>query len=134
MMRIIIIVLLLWGAYVVSNYLSAEYKKSKVAAGEAPPPPQAAPTTTTLEGLPPALESSLQTAQSRGPATFKKWIEINRQNVRDPKLGDIQLDYAVAVARQNSAEAKSVYAEVKARTASNSPLQPRLKRLAASFE
>jgi hypothetical protein len=136
MLRIIIIGLLLWGAYVVASYLSKEYKKAEVAAGNAPAPAQTAPATTTtyLDGLPPALEPSLQAAQSRGPATFKKWIEINRKHIRDPKLGDIQLDYAVAVARQNSSEAKAVYAEVKARTPANSPLQPRVKRLAASFE
>jgi len=136
MLRIIIIGLILWGAYVVATYLSKEYTRAKVETGEAPAPApvqQAAPVST-LEGLPPGLAPSLDTARSRGPATFKKWIEINRKHIRDPKLGDIQLDYAVAVARQNSAEAKSVYAEVKARTPANSPLQPRLKRLASSFE
>jgi len=134
MLRIIIVGLILWGAYVVASYLSKEYNRAKVETGEAPAPVRQTAPAVELTGLPPALAPSLDAAQSRGPATFKKWIEINRKHIRDPKLGDIQLDYAVAVARQNSAEAKSVYAEVKARTPSNSPLQPRLKRLSSSFE
>jgi hypothetical protein len=135
MIRIIIIGLLLYGAYVVSSYLSTEYKKAQQASGEAP----AAQTTpaqvsSDLPGMPPQLAASLETAESRGPGTLKKWIEANRKHLRDPKLGDIELDYAVAVARQNSSEAKAVYAGVKARTPSNSPLQARLKRLAPTFE
>ena len=138
MLRIIIIGLLLYGAYVVSTYLSKEYKRAEKESGDVPAAQTSrgspGPVATDLPGMPPQLQASLDVAQSRGPATFKKWLEVNRRYLQDPKLGDIQLDYAVAVARQNSSEAKSVYAEVKARTPANSPLQPRLKRLATTFE
>src|SRR5688572_18606379 len=124
MLRIIIIAVLLYGAYVIGNYLSAEYKKADKASKQdvvvtAPTPPSYE-----LPGLPPQLAPYLQNAQAAGPATLKKWLDANRKYLRDPALGNIELDYAVAVARQNSSEAKSVYAQVKARTPSNSPIQP----------
>lgn len=137
MLRIIIIGVLLYGAYVVGSYLSSEYKKAEKKSGEvqADQPATPAPVASGgLEGMPPQLGASLDAAEAKGPVTLKKWLEANRKYLRDPKLGDIELDYAVAVARQNSVEAKAVYAEVKARTPANSPLQPRLKRLATTFE
>jgi hypothetical protein len=136
MLRIIIIGVLLYGAYVVGSYISSEYKKAEKKSGESQveqPAPAPVPSSS-LPGMPPQLAASLDAAEARGPVTFKKWLEANRKYLRDPKLGDIELDYAVAVARQNSAEAKAVYADVKARTPANSPLQPRLKRLATTFE
>jgi hypothetical protein len=127
MLRIIIIGLLLYGAYVVATYLSTEYKKADKASGNTPAQTAPAPASYDLPGLPPQLAPYLQNAQAAGPATFKKWLEANRKYLRDPALGNIELDYAVAVARQNSSEAKSVYAQVFARTHGYSPFQPRIK-------
>jgi ABC-type nitrate/sulfonate/bicarbonate transport system substrate-binding protein len=49
-------------------------------------------------------------------------------------LSAIQLDYAQMLVRANPAEARRLYAAVKARTPANSPLASRLKQLSRTFE
>jgi hypothetical protein len=133
MLRLLIIAVLIYGGYLLQDFLRTEYRKSEEKAGVAV---EVAPQTPSpqLPGMPPQLEASLLAAEGRGPATFKKWIEINRKYLSDPKLGDIELDYAVAVVRQNSSEARAYYQGVKERTPASSPLQARLKRLAKTFD
>lgn len=131
MLRLIIIAALAYGGYVLVTSMMSSYKKAeKQSSGQV----ETAPVVTDLEGLPPKLQPSLDTAQAQGPASLKRWLDAYGRHVRDPKLGDIELDYAMALMRQNSAQARETYRAVKARTPANSPLQPRLKRLAKTFE
>jgi hypothetical protein len=132
MLRILIIALLLWGGYYVVSSLTSRYqaieKKETVANQPAPVP------SSSLEGMPYQLQGSLDAAEAQGPAALKRWIDANRRYLRDPKLGDIELDLAVALMRQNLAEARTIYKDVKSRTPANSPLQGRLQKLAKGLE
>jgi hypothetical protein len=127
MLRLLIIAVLLYGGYLVANFLRGEYNKAEQHNGASV---ETAPQTgEPMQGMPPQLAASLDAAEGSGPVTLKKWLDANRKYIRDPKLGDIELDYAVAVFRQDSAEAHAVFKNVKDRTPAHSPLQARLKRL-----
>ena len=131
MLRLIIIALLVWGGYYVVSSLTGKYqavqKQETIAS-------QPAPVSNELPGMPYQLQGSLDAAQAQGPAALKRWIDANRRYLKDPKLGDIELDLAVALMRQNLTQAREIYRNVKARTPANSPLQARLKRLSKSLE
>jgi hypothetical protein len=132
MLRLLILALLIWGGYYVVSSLTSRYqsieKKETVANQPAPVP------NSSLEGMPYQLQGSLDAAESQGPAALKRWIDANRRYLHDPKLGDIELDLAVSLMRQNLAEARTIYKDVKSRTPANSPLQGRLQKLSKSFE
>src|SRR5689334_15097317 len=133
MLRLIIIALLIWGGYYVVSSLTSRYqaieKKETVANQPAPVAPSSS-----LEGMPYQLQASLDTAEGQGPAALRRWIDANRRYLRDPKLGDIELDLAVGLMRQNISDARAIYQDVKSRTPANSPLQGRLQKLSKSFE
>ncbi len=87
-----------------------------------------------LPGLSPPLEASLANATQAGPQALRQWLNQNGAWVPEPRLSAIQLDYAQMLVRTNPAEARRVYAAVKARTPANSPLASRLKQLSRTFE
>ena len=87
-----------------------------------------------LPGLPYKLESSLQAARKHGAAGLRNWLKVNGQNVEDPRKAWIELDFCVAVARDDPAEARRVFAGVKDRLGTNSPVWPRLKQLEKTYE
>ena len=63
-----------------------------------------------LPGLPYQLEASLQNARKQGAAGLRNWLKNNSRSVEDPRKAWIELDYCVAVAREDPAEAKRVFA------------------------
>jgi hypothetical protein len=87
-----------------------------------------------LPSLSPPLEASLAIATQAGPQALRQWLNQNGAWVPEPRLSAIQLDYAQMLVRSNPAEARRVYAAVKARTPANSPLASRLKQLSRTFE
>jgi hypothetical protein len=87
-----------------------------------------------LPGLPYKLETSLQAARKQGAAGLRNWLKINGQSVEDPRKAWIELDYCVAVARQDPAEARRVFAAVKERLGPSSPVWPRMKQLESAYE
>jgi hypothetical protein len=80
------------------------------------------------------LDASLQAARKQGAAGLKNWLKTYNQIIEDPRKAWIELDYCVAVARQDPAEAKRVFARVKERTAPSSPVWPRMKQLEKTYE
>src|SRR6266446_4946467 len=78
-----------------------------------------------LPGLPQQYEASLQAAKNQGPTGLKAWLKAYDRIVQDPRRAWIELDYCVAVAREDPAEAKRVFAAVKDRTPPTSPVWPR---------
>src|SRR5512137_1128471 len=78
-----------------------------------------------LPGLSPKLEPTLQAARKQGTAGLKNWLKTYGQSVDDPRKAWIELDYCVAVAREDPAEARRVFAAVKERLAPSSPVWPR---------
>jgi hypothetical protein len=87
-----------------------------------------------LPGLPYKLEASLQAARKHGAAGLRNWLKINGQSVEDPRKAWIELDFCVAVARQDPAEARRVFAAVKERLGPSSPVWPRMKQLESAYE
>lgn len=92
------------------------------------------PAVEALTGVPPHLEPSLENARRQGPDSLKRWLDTNRRSVQDPRLAAIELDYVVAVAGKDFGAAREVFAAVKARTPTNSPIYSRLKRLERSYQ
>ena len=87
-----------------------------------------------LQGLPYGLEQSLRAAQGQGAAGLRNWLKAYGQSVQDPRKAWIELDYCVMVARDDPAEARRVFAAVRARTGPTSPVWPRIKQLAPTYE
>lgn len=87
-----------------------------------------------LPGMPASLESSFAAAEAQGPKTLKRWMDYYGMNITDPRRAAIELDYVVMVSREDMTEARRVFAAVKARTPTNSPVYPRIKRLEQAYE
>ena len=90
-----------------------------------------------LPGLASKLSSSYQQAVKGGAPALKKWLAENAASpdLQDPSKAWIQLDYVVMLGREGQlAEAKRLFAEVKARLDSSSPVFPRVQKLAATYE
>ncbi len=96
--------------------------------------PVPAATDESLPALPPPLEASLASVNQAGPQALGQWLRQNGAWVPEPRLSAIQLDLAQMLVRSNPAEARRLYAAVKARTPPQSPLAPRLKQLSRTFE
>jgi hypothetical protein len=134
-MRQVIAILLVIGAIWGIRQLQLHWDqvKAKKLADEGGAPAAAPSGTAALPGLPPYLESSLQTAQKQGAAGLKNWLKAYRARVTDPRLAAIELDYVVLVGASNIKEARQVLAAVKQRTPTNSPVYPRIKQLEKNY-
>jgi hypothetical protein len=87
-----------------------------------------------LPGLSTKLEPTLQAARKQGAAGLRSWLKTYGQSVEDPRKAWIELDYCVAVAREDPAEARRVFATVKERIGPASPVWPRMKQLEKTYE
>ena len=135
-MKQLIAVLLIIGAIWCAKKIQSHWDqvKAQKLAEEGRTPPPAAAVTGVLPGLPPGLESSLQTARKQGAAGLKNWFKAYRPYVTDPRLAAIELDYVVLVGAGNIKEARQVFAAVKQRTPTNSPVYPRIKQLEKNYQ
>jgi len=87
-----------------------------------------------LQGVPYQLQQSLDMAKQQGVQALGAWLKTYGPNIQDPRKAWIQLDYCLMISRENPAEAKRLFAEVKARTPHNSPVWPRVKQLEKTYE
>ena len=87
-----------------------------------------------LPGMPQSLESGLSAARQHSPAAFRKWLKTYDKFLQDPRKAWIELDYCVAIAREDPSEARRVFAEVKKRTPPSSPVWPRVKALEKTYK
>jgi hypothetical protein len=76
----------------------------------------------------------LAAARQQGASGLKAWLKRHRSQVRDPRLAEIELDYVIMAASRDYSDAKRVFAEVKARTPEDSPVYPRIRKLARSYD
>ena len=131
LIAVLIIIVVLFGGYHLFLYWervqNEEETQKKEAVG-------AAVQGESLPGLPPGLEPSLKAAQQNGPAAFRKWLKIYDKAIQDPRKAWIELDFCVAVAREDPSEARRMFAEVKKRTPPSSPAWPRVKALAKTYK
>ena len=84
--------------------------------------------------MPANLEASLQAAQRQGAAGLKNWLKLYRPYLNDPRLAAIELDYIVLISSSNPQEARQIFAAVKQRTPTNSPVYPRLRQLEKTYQ
>jgi hypothetical protein len=87
-----------------------------------------------LSGMPQQLEDSLAKAHAGGAKTLKAWLDAYGKSLQDPRLASIQLDYVLLVGRDDPAEARRVFADVKKRTPPNSPVYSRVKQLESTYQ
>lgn len=87
-----------------------------------------------LQGMPGQLYGSYQAALQHGNNAMRNWLKQYGPNLQDPKKAWIELDFAVALTREDPQEARRIFKEVKARTPENSPIMPRIRQLEKSYE
>jgi hypothetical protein len=87
-----------------------------------------------LTGVPYQLENSLRTAKTMGATGLGNWLKAYGNAVQDPRKAWLQLDYCELISRQNVAEAKRLYQEVKGRTKPDSPVYKRVMKLQRTYE
>jgi hypothetical protein len=87
-----------------------------------------------LGGVPWQLENSLRAAQSQGLAGLRAWLKAYGRGIEDPRKAWIELDYCLMLSREDPAEARRLFAEIKKRTSPSSPVWPRIKQLEKTYE
>jgi len=87
-----------------------------------------------LPGMPDQLDASLRAAREKGPTAFRAWFKTYERQIVDPRRAWIELDLCVALARENPAEARRIFAGVKGRLPPASPVWPKMKELEKTFE
>jgi hypothetical protein len=134
-LALLLIIGAIWGGKQLFNYWeTVRAKKETEDRGGAPPPAPAPAASAVLTGLPANLEASFQAAQKQGVAGLKNWLNLYRPYVSDPRLAAIELDYIVLISSTNPQEARRLFAVVKQRTPTNSPVYPRIKQLERTYQ
>jgi len=87
-----------------------------------------------LQGMPYNLQKLYENAEKQGPAGLRAFLKAYGNSVQDPRKAWIELDYCQAISHEDPAEARRIYADVKARTPANSPIMPRIKQLERTFQ
>jgi hypothetical protein len=130
-MGILVIVLVIWGGYELfclwdkydtEKDIKEEEKAHNHISGQS------------LGGMPYQLEQSYTAAEKNGATGIKNWLKAYGAKIEDPRKAWIELDYVVAVSSQDPVEAKKVFAEVKDRINTNSPIYPRIKDLSKTYQ
>lgn len=89
---------------------------------------------TQLPGMPYQLENTLQAAKAQGTEGLRNFLKNYGRTLQDPRKAWIELDYCQMLSHEDTAEAKRLFAEVKARTPQTSPIWPRIKQLEKTYE
>jgi len=93
-----------------------------------------APAAGKLQGMPASLEESYQAAKREGAQGVSRWLAQHQEEIRDPRLTDIELDYVLLVGRSNVGEARRVLAEIRQRIKPTSPVYRRFEQLSKAYE
>ena len=130
LIALLVIVGLGLGAWQINNYWGNF--KSKDTSSVPQPPPEIPDDQ--LSGMPPSLQPSLDAARLRGAPGLRDFLTAYGNTINDPRRASIELDYTVLVAPSNPSEARRVFAKVKGRLQSNSPVYNRMKQLEKTYE
>jgi hypothetical protein len=131
LIAVVIVVAVLWGGAELFFYWERVQNEEEIKKKEAA---SAAVVGESLQGVPYQLETSLQAAKSHGAAALQNWLQTYGRIVQDPRKAWIQLDYCMLISRDNPAEAKRLFAEIKARTPQSSPVWPRIQQLQQTYQ
>jgi hypothetical protein len=128
---LVIVIAVLYGGWELFLYWDKvnheEENSKKLAAASEVVPEQ-------LQGIPQQLEPVLQNAQKQGASGLRSFLKNYGKSIHDPRKAWIELDYCLAVTREDPAEAKRVFGEVQNRTGPSSPVYPRIKKLEATYK
>jgi hypothetical protein len=123
-----LIILGIWGVYSVwDRYYTEKDLEQKQAQAENIQPQS-------LPGMPQGWEDIYKKAESGGAPAIRNWLRTYGPRVQDPRRAWIELDYMVMISNEDPAEAKRIFADVKARTPEDSPIYPRIKKIAKTYE
>jgi hypothetical protein len=87
-----------------------------------------------LSGMPYQVQTVYQNAEKQGAPGLAAFLKGYGNSVQDPRKAWIQLDYCQLISRENPAEARRIFKEVKDRTKPDSPIMPRIKQLERTFQ
>ena len=87
-----------------------------------------------LLGMPYQLQAGYQAAEKNGANGLRNFLKAYGNSIADPRKAWIELDYCREISRENPAEAKRIFADVKKRTPTSSPIYPRIKQLEKTYE
>lgn len=87
-----------------------------------------------LQGMPWGLNAAYQNAEKQGATGIRGFLKSYGSSLQDPRKAWIELDYCQLISRENPAEARRTFADVKKRTPADSPIIPRIKQLERTFE
>lgn len=87
-----------------------------------------------LPGMPDQLIAGYRQAKEEGNTAMRNWLKTYGPAVQDPRKAWIELDFCIAIARDEPAEARRLFAAVKQRTPPSSQVWPRVKELEETFE
>ncbi len=76
----------------------------------------------------------MQAAEQHGAAGLREFLAAHGGQIKDPRLAWIELDYVVLAGESNPGEARRVFAKVRARLDSTSPVYSRLKQLEKTYQ
>jgi hypothetical protein len=131
LISVVIIVVVIWvGWKIFAYYQQVEQQQQveeKAASGADIRPEQ-------LSGLPAHLHSALDAAQRRGAVGLGEFLKSFGNQVQDPRRAWIEMDYCVAIRRDDPNQARRIFSAVKERTSTNSVVYPRVRQLEKSFE
>lgn len=137
-MKFLISVLIILGVFWVIKQLDLKYKEAQRNSGDYyQSQNQGTPTVhnpSHLEGMPASLESTLQAAKRQGAEGLAKFLRDYRHAIRDPRLADIELDYAVLLNLKDPTEARRVFQTVRRRIPPSSPVYERIQRLEKTYD
>lgn len=128
----VVVILVLYGAFEIWEYwdqvshdrdLEAAQRAKAVQVDEG-----------SLGGMPQNLEKSYQAVKGQSIAQRRLWMRQYLQMVADPRRAWIELDFMRDIARDEPAEARKIFAEVKSRVPENSPVYPRIKQLENTYK
>jgi hypothetical protein len=87
-----------------------------------------------LQGMPYQLNEIYRNAEKQGATGIRAFLKGYGASIQDPRKAWIELDLCQLISRENPAEARRIYAEVKGRTPPDSPVTPRIKQLERTFQ
>ena len=129
---LLIIVVVIWGGYEIFEMWDKYDTNKDLAEKQAQAARMFDPNG--LPGMPDKLQKSYDIAKSRGDVGMHDWLKAYHDQVQDPRLAWIELDYAVMISQKDPGEAKKIYEDVKARVPKDSPVYPRVQQLEKTYE
>jgi hypothetical protein len=129
---VLIVVLVIWGGYELFEMWDRYDTNRDLKEKEAEQARNFTPDQ--LPGMPDNLRKSYEIAKGRGVVGLHDFLKAYNTKLEDPRKAWIELDYVVLIANSDPVEAKKVFADVKARTSTNSVVYARVKELAKTYE